>query len=84
MCKTPSRLHGFFAIISITRPSWHALSNILLALVIVQAVEICLTTFQLRVTAARPGTVNFELEIQKEHTVRLSLDPALNALDRPC
>ena len=24
---------------------------------------------QLRVTAARPGTVNFELDIQKEHTV---------------
>ncbi|MCJ1289407.1 hypothetical protein MMC34_000939 [Xylographa carneopallida] len=24
----------------------------------------------LRVTAARPGTVNFELDIQKEHTVR--------------
>ena len=28
------------------------------------------TTGQLRVTAARPGTVNFELDIQKEHTVR--------------
>jgi hypothetical protein len=24
---------------------------------------------QLRVTAARPGIVNFELDIQKEHTV---------------
>ncbi|KAF4264821.1 hypothetical protein LV164_008295 [Aspergillus fumigatus] len=28
---------------------------------------------QLRVTAARPGTVNFELDIQKEHTNRLSI-----------
>ncbi|KAJ5480921.1 esterase [Penicillium diatomitis] len=27
----------------------------------------------LKVTAARPGTVNFELEIQKEHTNRLSI-----------
>ncbi|PKX93282.1 PaaI family thioesterase [Aspergillus novofumigatus IBT 16806] len=27
----------------------------------------------LRVTAARPGTVNFELDIQKEHTNRLSI-----------
>ncbi|KAL2355255.1 thioesterase family protein [Cryomyces antarcticus] len=27
----------------------------------------------LRVTAARPGTVNFELEIQKEHTNRLNI-----------
>lgn len=27
---------------------------------------------QLRVTAARPGTVNFELDIQKEHTVCIS------------
>ena len=26
-------------------------------------------TFQLRVTAARPGNVNFELDIKKEHTV---------------
>ena len=26
---------------------------------------------KLRVTAARPGVVNFELDIQKEHTVRL-------------
>lgn len=28
-------------------------------------------TIQLRVTAARPGTVNFELDIKKEHTVSL-------------
>ncbi|KAL4915196.1 HotDog domain-containing protein [Aspergillus aurantiobrunneus] len=27
----------------------------------------------LRVTAAKPGTVNFELDIQKEHTNRLSI-----------
>ncbi|KAJ5464757.1 esterase [Penicillium daleae] len=27
----------------------------------------------LRVTAARPGTVNFELDIQKEHTNRLNI-----------
>ncbi|KAJ5201667.1 esterase [Penicillium cinerascens] len=27
----------------------------------------------LQVTAARPGTVNFELEIQKEHTNRLNI-----------
>ncbi|CZT16067.1 probable PaaI_thioesterase family protein [Ramularia collo-cygni] len=27
----------------------------------------------LRVTAARPGTVNFELDIQKEHTNRLQI-----------
>ncbi|MCJ1472771.1 hypothetical protein MMC13_001420 [Lambiella insularis] len=27
----------------------------------------------LRVTAARPGTVNFELDIQKEHTNRLGI-----------
>ncbi|KAJ5580047.1 esterase [Penicillium hispanicum] len=27
----------------------------------------------LRVTAARPGTVNFELEIKKEHTNRLNI-----------
>ncbi|KAK5705967.1 hypothetical protein LTS12_028235 [Elasticomyces elasticus] len=27
----------------------------------------------LKVTAARPGTVNFELDIQKEHTNRLSI-----------
>lgn len=26
---------------------------------------------QLRVTAAKPGTVNFELDIKQEHTVRL-------------
>lgn len=44
-------------------------------------VEFCLTTCQLRVTAARPGTVNFELEIQKEHTVRLF--PALAFLPLP-
>ena len=35
------------------------------------------TTFlkplQLRVTSARPGTVNFELDIQKEHTNRLGI-----------
>lgn len=30
----------------------------------------CVSNKQLRVTAARPGTVNFELEIRKEHTVR--------------
>ncbi|KAK3696454.1 hypothetical protein LTR37_017955 [Vermiconidia calcicola] len=28
---------------------------------------------KLRVTAARPGTVNFELDIQKEHTNRLNI-----------
>ena len=28
-----------------------------------------LISIQLRVTAARPGTVNFELDIQKDHTV---------------
>jgi len=28
---------------------------------------------QLRVTAARPGVVNFELDIQKEHTNRLNI-----------
>lgn len=28
---------------------------------------------QLRVTAARPGTVNFELDIGKEHTNRLKI-----------
>ncbi|KAL4869359.1 HotDog domain-containing protein [Aspergillus spectabilis] len=28
---------------------------------------------KLRVTAAKPGTVNFELDIQKEHTNRLSI-----------
>ncbi|KAJ5778321.1 Thioesterase superfamily [Penicillium odoratum] len=27
----------------------------------------------LRVTAARPGTVNFELEVQKQHTNRLNI-----------
>lgn len=32
-----------------------------------------LTQPQLKVTAARPGTVNFELDIQKEHTVRNNL-----------
>ena len=33
---------------------------------------------QLRITAARPGTVNFELDIEKHHTVRDSLpSPAL-------
>lgn len=29
--------------------------------------------FQLRVTAARPGVVNFELDIKKEHTVSYPL-----------
>ncbi|KAM5447698.1 hypothetical protein McanCB49686_007503 [Microsporum canis] len=27
----------------------------------------------LRITAARPGTVNFELDVQKEHTNRLGI-----------
>lgn len=31
--------------------------------------------YQLRVTAAEPGRVDFELDIQKEHTVRLSSRP---------
>ena len=49
------------------------------------SVGFSLTSFQLRVTAARPGTVNFELDIQKEHTVRLSPDPAfLSVPDRSC
>lgn len=30
---------------------------------------------QLRVTAARSGTVNIELDIRKEHTVRSSPNP---------
>lgn len=34
-------------------------------------IQLCL--FQLSITAARPGVVNFELEIKKEHTVRFSL-----------
>jgi acyl-coenzyme A thioesterase 13 len=31
------------------------------------------TCWQLRVTSARPGTVTFELDIQKEHTNRLNI-----------
>lgn len=30
-------------------------------------------TSQLRVTAARPGVVNFELDIEKHHTNRLNI-----------
>lgn len=29
---------------------------------------------QLQVTAAKPGVVNFELDVQKEHTVSSNLD----------
>ena len=28
---------------------------------------------KMRITGARPGTVNFELDIQKEHTNRLNI-----------
>ena len=35
-----------------------------------------LTIIQLRVTAAQPGAVTFELDIQKEHTVQSSLAQA--------
>ncbi|KAM5497260.1 hypothetical protein McaMca56_004266 [Microsporum canis] len=33
----------------------------------------CSSDTGLRITAARPGTVNFELDVQKEHTNRLGI-----------
>lgn len=40
---------------------------------------IWLTFYQLRVTAAEPGRVDFELDIKKEHTVRLLCEPPIYA-----
>jgi hypothetical protein len=39
------------------------------------------SSVQLRVTGARPGTVNFELDIQKEHTVRSDSFPRASPKD---